>query len=397
VESVPNGVTEESISSLSKERAGRQIEERPATGAGERPAKRVEEKAEERAEDRAEDGAEDRTEHRAEDGAEERDIERQKSRFRLLDRVRREARARRLSPRTESAYVGWIRRYVHFHGLRHPSELGAVAIADFLTELAVDSSVSPSTQNQALAAILFLYREVLRIDVGPLPGVVRAQRPRRLPIVLSRDEARRLLAELDGQPALVATLLYGGGLRLIEALRLRVKDLDFERHEIVIRDGKGGRDRRTMLPASQSEVLKTHLDRVRRLHRQDLEAGLGRVHLPAAIDRKYKSAAVSWSWQWLFPAAKLSADPQTGESRRHHLQPERVQRAIAKAVRSLDFTKRASCHTLRHSFATHLLEAGYDIRTVQELLGHRQVSTTQIYTHVLNSNRLGVRSPLDVL
>jgi integron integrase len=330
------------------------------------------------------------------EGERARESERKSARSRLIVRVTREARARRLSPRTATAYTGWIRRYLLFHDGASPSELGVEEIAAFLTDLAVDRAVSPSTQNQALAAILFLHREVLRVEIGPLPAVVRAHRPRRLPTILSRSEANRLLAELEGPAALVATLLYGAGLRLLEALRLRVQDLDFERREILVREGKGGRDRRTMLPASACESLKLHLERVRKLHRQDLAAGWGRVWLPMAIARKSPHAAASWPWQWVFPAPKLSTDRESGSTRRHHVQPERIQRAVARAARGLDLSKRVSCHTLRHSFATHLLEAGYDIRTVQELLGHRQVSTTQIYTHVLNSNRLGVRSPLDV-
>jgi integron integrase len=305
-------------------------------------------------------------------------------------------RLRRLSLRTESAYLGWVRRYIHFHDRRHPRELGARELAGFLTELAVDQNVSPSTQNQALASILFLYREVLRIDLGPLGEVVRATRPKRLPVVLSRHEARALLAELEGPAALVATLLYGGGLRLLEALRLRVQDLDFGRGEILVREGKGGKDRRTMLPRSIEPALRAHLGRARTRHRGDLRAGHGRVLLPGALERKLPNAAADWNLQWVFPAAKLSTDPRSGVVRRHHLAPEKVQRAVSAAARAANLTKRVTCHTLRHSFATHLLEAGYDIRTVQELLGHRQVSTTMIYTHVLNRGGLGVRSPLDL-
>ena len=313
----------------------------------------------------------------------------------LLERARREARLRRLSLRTESSYLAWIRRFVRFHGRRHPRELGAAEIEAFLTHLAVEEEVSPSTQNQALAAILFLYRDVVGIDPGRLDRVVRAKRPKRLPTVLSRREARAVLAGLEGPPALVATLLYGGGLRLLEALRLRVQDLDFDGGEIVIRDGKGGRDRRTMLPRAIVPALESHLARVRALHDQDLRAGHPRTPLPGALGRKLPNAATDWRWQWLFPAAKLSTDPRTGLTLRHHLAPERIQRAVVKAARDADISKRVTCHTLRHSFATHLLEAGYDIRTVQELLGHRQVSTTMIYTHVLNRGGLGVRSPLD--
>jgi integron integrase len=315
---------------------------------------------------------------------------------RLLDRLTREARRRRLSLRTEQAYRQWTRRFVLFHGKRHPAELGPEAVAEFLTHLAVEQNVSASTQNQALAALLFLYRDVLAIELGPLPEMTRARRPKRLPVVLSRDEARRVLAEMEGVPRLVALLLYGGGLRLLEALRLRIKDLDFARHEILIRGGKGGKDRRSMLPASLAAELSGHLALAAKLHQKDLEEGRGRVELPEALARKLAGASADWRWQWVFPSNRLSTDPRTGETRRHHLYPEQIQRAVARAGKLAGVAKRITCHTLRHSFATHLLEAGYDIRTVQELLGHSQVSTTMIYTHVLNRGGLGVRSPLDL-
>ena len=316
---------------------------------------------------------------------------------RLLDRVRLEARRRRLSVRTEDAYAGWVRRFVLFHDKRHPAELAAPEVASFLDHLALERRVSAATQNQALAALLFLYREVLGLELGPLPETARARRSRRLPVVLSRSEAGRLLPVVVGVEGIVARLLYGAGLRILEALRLRVLDLDFERRELTVRAGKGDRDRRTMLPAGVALELRSHLERVRRLHVAELEAGRGRVALPEALARKLPGAATEWRWQWVFPSPKLATDPRSGTRMRHHLYPERIQRALRRAAREVGLVKRVTCHTLRHSFATHLLEAGYDIRTVQELLGHRQVTTTMVYTHVLNRGGLGVRSPLDAL
>ncbi|MCB1008220.1 MAG: integron integrase [Acidobacteria bacterium] len=319
----------------------------------------------------------------------------------LLARVVLEARRRRLSLATERAYRDWVRRFVHFHGRRHPRELDAADVAAFLTHLATERKVAASTQNQALAALLFLYRDVLAIDLGELPEATRARRPKRLPTVLSRSEARHLLEAMRqrGRDAhvswLVASLLYGGGLRLNEALRLRVQDLDFDRFELTVRAGKGDRDRRTMLPATLVEPLRAHLVRAHQLHRADLAAGRGNVALPHALATKLPGAAREWVWQWAFPSPKLATDPYTGREARHHVYPERIQRAVRAAAQRAGLAKRVTCHTLRHSFATHLLEAGYDIRTVQELLGHRQVSTTMVYTHVLNRGGLGVRSPLD--
>lgn len=316
---------------------------------------------------------------------------------RLLDRLRNAIRVRHYSIRTEEAYVGWARRYVIFHGKRHPAELGAVEVAAFLTHLAVRGRVAASTQNQALNALVFLYRHVLE---QPLPddldGIARAKKPARLPVVLTRDEVQRVLTHLEGVYALVGGLLYGSGLRLLEGLRLRVKDLDPSARQLTVRDGKGAKDRVTMLPDRLAEPLREHLRGVRHLHRQDLSAGHGAVHLPGALSRKHPGAELSWPWQYVFPAPALAVDPRTGILRRHHLHESSVQKAVTTAVRRSGVAKRASCHTLRHSFATHLIEAGYDIRTVQELLGHADVRTTMIYTHVLNRGGRGVQSPLDL-
>lgn len=317
---------------------------------------------------------------------------------RLLDQVRHAVRVRHYSYRTEEAYVGWIRRFVIFHRKRHPAEMGQPEIERFLTGLAVERRVAASTQNQALAALLFLYREVLQREVGWLETLVRAKRPQRLPVVLARAELEALFAQLTGLAWTMGMLLYGGGLRLMECHRLRVKDLDFERREIAVRDGKGGRDRVTMLPVRVVGPLHDHLRAVRVLHRRDLEAGYGRVLLPEALARKYPTAERDWSWQWVFPASKLSTDPRLpGVRRRHHLHESVLQRAIHLAARVAALGKPVGPHTLRHCFATHLLEAGYDIRTVQELLGHRDVSTTMIYTHVLNRGGRAVESPADRL
>ena len=319
---------------------------------------------------------------------------------RLLDRLSFEVRRRRLSRRTEKAYRGWVRRYVLFNFKCHPADLGAEAVSAFLAHLAVEEQVAAATQNQALAALLFLYRNVLGIELGALPATMRSHRPVKLPTVLSRDEARRLLAAMgEGLVGTVARLLYGSGLRLLEALRLRVQDLDFDRHELTVRAGKGGKDRRTPLPGSLVEPLRQQLHAARVLHEQDLREGHGEVDLPDALARKLPGAARDWAWQWVFPAPRWSLDPRSasGRPRRHHLHPQRIQRAIAVAARRAGIDKHVTCHTLRHSFATHLLEGGYDIRTVQELLGHSQVNTTMIYTHVLNKGGRGVRSPIDDL
>jgi integron integrase len=314
---------------------------------------------------------------------------------RLLEVLRRELRLRHYSPRTEAAYAHWVRRFILFHGKRHPREMGGVEIEAFLSHLAIGSRVAAATQNQALNALVFLYSRVLGLRVPRLEAFVRARRPARLPVVLTREEVHALLARLEGSLGLVARLMYGSGLRLRECLELRVKDLDFGQGEIRVRDGKGRRDRVTPLPRSLLEPLRVHLTRVRELHARDLAAGAGAVALPDALARKYPGAAREWGWQWVFPAARRYRERESGRERRHHLHETLVQRGVKRAVRAAGLAKPASSHTLRHSFATHLLESGYDIRTVQELLGHRDVRTTMIYTHVLNRGGRGVRSPLD--
>jgi integron integrase len=300
-----------------------------------------------------------------------------------------------MSPRTEEAYVAWVRRFILFSAKRHPAAMGEAEIARFLTALATVRRVSASTQNQALSALLFLYEEVLDRRLEWLKDVARAKKPIRLPVVLSRPEVERLLGSLRGTPWLMASLLYGAGLRLMECARLRVKDLDLDRNEITVRDGKGRKDRVTLLPRSLRGPLLDHLGRVRDLHRSDLARGLGRVSLPGALAAKYPNAPQEWGWQWVFPATRLYRDAATGHLHRHHLHESVLQRAVKEAASRAGIAKPATPHTLRHSFATHLLEDGYDIRTIQELLGHSDVSTTMIYTHVLNRGGRGVRSPLD--
>jgi len=315
----------------------------------------------------------------------------------LLERVRDAIRAKHYSRRTESAYVDWIRRYIVFHRKRHPSDMGASEIAAFLTWLATDRRVSASTQNQALSALLFLYRHVLRLEIGPIENVPRARMPVRVPVVLSHDEVARILKHLDGVGWIIVALLYGAGLRLQECLELRVKEIDFERRQIVVRRGKGQKDRLTVLPTAVIERLSRHLEGVKRQHQADLARGFGRVVLPFAVDRKYPNAPAEWAWQFVFPASRVCTDPRWGPPTRFHLHESVVQKAVAHAARQAGITKRVGPHTLRHSFTTHLLEDGYDIRTLQELLGHADVSTTMVYTHVLNRGPLGVRSPVDRL
>ncbi|MEK6551750.1 MAG: integron integrase [Pseudomonadota bacterium] len=313
----------------------------------------------------------------------------------LLDQVRDRLRVKHYSIRTEQVYVDWIKRFIWFHDKRHPKDMGAPEIEAFLTHLAVKGKVSASTQNQAKSALLFLYREVLEQKLPWLDKVTQAKASQRLPVVLTVDEVQAVLKRLSATHWLIASLLYGAGLRLMEAVRLRVKDVEFARHEIIVREGKGGKDRVTMLPESVIEPLKRHLAKVKALHEEDLAAGGGDVYLPFALDKKYPNAKREWGWQYVFPSAKHSVDPRSGVTRRHHVDEKGIQRAMKQAVRDAQIAKPATPHTLRHSFATHLLLGGYDIRTVQELLGHSDVATTMIYTHVLNRGGKGVVSPLD--
>lgn len=314
---------------------------------------------------------------------------------RLLEQVREQIRLKHYSIRTEHVYCEWVKRFIRFHSYRHPQEMGAAEVEAFLSDLALRKSVSASTQNQALAALLFLYKQVLKLDLPWLGEVVRAKKPSRLPVVLSVAEVQQLLGRLDGEVGLVTHLLYGSGMRLMEVMRLRVKDVDFPRGEILVRDGKGMKDRVTVLPRRLVEPLKQHLALVRAQHNAELKVGRGDVYLPFALKRKYLNGPWEWGWQYVFPASGLSVDPRSGKVRRHHLDEKRVQRAFKAALKLTDIVKLATPHTLRHSFATHLLESGQDIRTVQELLGHSDMKTTMIYTHVLNRGGLAVLSPLD--
>jgi integron integrase len=314
----------------------------------------------------------------------------------LLESVRSAVRRRNYSHRTEEAYLAWIRRFIVYHGKRHPANMGELEVREFLNHLAVERDVSASTQNQAMSALLFLYKEVLNRNVGWIHGIARPRKPKRLPIVLSREEARAVLRELRGMHLLMASLLYGSGLRLSECIGLRVKDIDFERNQIVVRGGKGEKDRVTLLPQSIRTALETHLRRVRALHKEDVADGV-RTTLPTALERKLPSAGLDWAWTYVFPSRSRSEDPETGAYRRSHVHESVLQRAITEAVRRSGIQKRATCHTFRHSFATHLLESGYNIRTIQKLLGHRDIRTTMIYTHVLSGTKLGVQSPVDML
>jgi integron integrase len=315
----------------------------------------------------------------------------------LLELFREAMRVRHYSRRTEETYCSWVKRYVHFHNMRHPKEMREPEINAFLTHLAVEEKVSASTQNQALSALLFLYRHVIGKEIGDLGHLICARKPSHLPVVLTRDEVKALLVQLAGVKWLMASLMYGAGLRLMECLRLRVQDIDFSSNEILVRDGKGAKDRITMLPESLKKPLADHLKQIKSLHDKDLAEGWGRVLLPGALDRKYPNAPAEWRWQWVFPQEHRWKNAKTGEEGRHHMDESLIQKAVKAAVFHAQLTKRATCHTFRHSFATHLLEGGYDIRTVQELLGHNDVRTTMIYTHVLNRGPSGVRSPVDCL
>ena len=315
----------------------------------------------------------------------------------LLDQMRNRLRVKHYSIRTENSYVDWVRRFILFHNKQHPKEMGASEVEQFLTWLAVERKVSASTQNQAKAALLFLYREVLEITLPWLDNIVMAKVSKRLPVVLTQREARLLINELSGTTWLVVSLLYGTGMRLMEGLRLRIKDVEFERREIIVREGKGNKDRVTVLPENLILPIKNQMEKAQRVHNEDLEKGLGRVHLPDALANKYPNADRAWGWQYLFPSPVLSADPRSGRQGRHHINESSIQRAVRTAAKRAGIAKPCTPHVLRHSFATHLLQSGYDIRTVQELLGHKDLNTTMIYTHVLNRGGRGVQSPLDQL
>ncbi|MBC8236559.1 integron integrase [bacterium] len=321
----------------------------------------------------------------------------EKQNRKLVDILHREFRVRHYARRTEKSYIGWIKRFIYFHKMRHPSEMAEQEINAFLSHLAVDKKVSASTQNQALAAILFLYRYVLGRKVKDLGNVIRARKPVRLPVVMTVEEASAVLFKMSDEHKLMASLLYGAGLRLMECLRLRVQDIDFSSNEILVRDGKGAKDRITMLPNSVQNNLKAHLEEVRSIHSRDIEEGFGAVTLPEALARKYINAPKEWRWQWVFPQTRRWKNFKTGEEGRHHIHETILQKAVKAAVDKAGITKRVTSHTFRHSFATHLLEAGYDIRTIQELLGHKDIKTTMIYTHVLQKGGHGVRSPVDML
>jgi integron integrase len=315
----------------------------------------------------------------------------------LFDQVCDAIRLRHYSIRTEQAYLNWIKRFILFHNKRHPREMGAAEIQRFLSYLATTQNVSASTQNQALCALVFLYKQVLEVDLPEFDAIVWAKKPKKLPVVFSKVEVKLVLNQLSGTHWVMANLLYGAGLRLIECLRLRVKDVDFDKNQVMVRAGKGERDRVTILPEILKRQLQRHLSQIKKLHETDLKNGFGSVYLPYGLERKYPNASKEWEWQWIFPAVNISTDPRSGARRRHHLHESVLQKAVRAAIKKAGLTKSAGCHTLRHSFATHLLQDGYDIRTVQELLGHQNVATTMIYTHVINKGGMGVQSPADKL
>lgn len=317
------------------------------------------------------------------------------ARSRLLDEVRQAMRVRHYSIRTEQAYIQWIKRYIYFHNKKHPAEMGAEELSAFLTHLAVNKNVTASTQNQALSALLFLYKQVLGIELPWLNDVIRAKRPSRLPVVLPKEQVIQVLGGMQGTNALIARLLYGTGMRLMEAMRLRVQDIDFDYRQITVRLGKGGKDRVTMLPDTLIEPIQAQLADAQGIHQMDLKEGFGCIYLPYALAKKYPNACREWRWQYVFPSIKRSRDPHDGMIRRHHLDEKNIQRAVRESARRCGILKRVTPHTLRHCFATHLLESGVDIRTLQELLGHQDIKTTQIYTHVINKGANAVRSPLD--
>jgi integron integrase len=321
----------------------------------------------------------------------------EKRKPRLLDLVSQKIQTLHYSRRTEKTYIGWIKRFILFHGKRHPVKMGEKEINRFLSYLAIKKQVTASTQNQALCAIVFLYRQVLNKDIGLLEGLIRAKRPGRLPVVLTKAEVKQVFRNLTGIKRMIVMIMYGSGLRLMECLRLRIKDVDFSSNQIIVRDGKGNKDRITMLPGVIKVPLKEHLKRVWKIHQLDIKDGFGRVYLPYALSRKYPNASREWNWQYVFPASKRFRNQNTGEQGRHHIHETAIQKSVRKAMKDARIAKQASCHTFRHSFATHLLEDGYDIRTVQELLGHKDVRTTMIYTHVLKRGVRGVLSPADRL
>ena len=316
--------------------------------------------------------------------------------MKLLDQVRQVIRKKHYSYNTEEAYVSWVKRFILFHNIKHPAQMGEMEIASFITDLAVNGKVAASTQNQALSAIVFLYKYIIKIDLGDFGKMERAKRPEKIPVVLSKEEVRSVLSFMSGTNRLMAQVIYGSGLRVKECMRLRVNNIDFDMEQIIVINGKGAKDRSTMLPETVIPLLKDHLEKIKVMHDHDLKNGFGEVYLPYALERKYKNAAKEWKWQYVFPAARISTDPRSGRKMRHHFDESVLRKAVKSAVKKAGINKVVGPHTFRHSFATHTLENGYDIRTVQELLGHKDIRTTMIYTHVMNKGGLGTKSPLDV-